>query len=65
MVFWSEFPQGLVEDNRCVFIAGSQLCSWLEHRPTRLSPAEVEKVAAGIETVAEDFDPSPRELETA
>lgn len=65
VVFWSEFPQGLIEDDRCVFIDGSQLCSWLQTQPTCLSRADLEKVSAGIETVAEDFDPFPGELETA
>jgi Nuclease-related domain len=64
VVFWSEFPQGLIEDDRCVFIDGSQLCSWLQSQPTRLSRAEVEKISVGIETAAEDSDPFPVELET-
>jgi hypothetical protein len=64
VVFWSEFPEGLIEDDRCVFIDGSQLCSWLQNQPTRLTQAEVEKVSVGIETAAEDFDPFPGELET-
>ena len=49
VVFWSEFPEGLVEDGRCVFIDGSRLCSWLQNQPTRLSQAEVEKISVGIE----------------
>ncbi len=53
VVFWSEFPAGLVEDDRCVFIDGSRLCAWLQNQPRRLSQGEVEKISAGIE--AEDF----------
>jgi hypothetical protein len=64
VVFWSEFPQGLIEDDRCIFIDGSQLCSWLQNQPTRLSRADVEKISVGIETTAENFDPFSGELET-
>jgi hypothetical protein len=65
VVFWSEFPEGLVEDDRCVFIDGSRLRSWLQNQPTCLSRAEVEKISVGIDAVAEDFDPLPFELSTA
>lgn len=64
VVFWSEFPEGLVEDDRCVFIDGSRLCAWLQNQPTRLSQAEVEEISVGIEAAAEDFDPFPFELNT-
>jgi hypothetical protein len=64
VVFWSEFPEGLVEDDRCVFIDGSRLRSWLQSQPTRLSRDEVEKISVGIDAVAEDFDPLPFELNT-
>jgi Nuclease-related domain len=50
VVFWSEFPQGLIEGDRCVFIDGSRLCIWLQSQPTRLSRPEMEKISAGIET---------------
>lgn len=59
VVFWSEFPQGLVEDDRCVFIDGSRLRSWLQNRPPCLSRAEVEEISAGIDAAAEGFDPAP------
>lgn len=64
VVFWSEFPQGLVEDESCVFIDGSHLCSWLQKQPTRLSQAEVENISVAIEAAAEDLDPFPLELNT-
>lgn len=62
VVFWSEFPQSLIEDDRCVFIDGSRLCSWLRNQPTRLSRAEVEKISVGIDAMAEGLDPSLLEL---
>jgi hypothetical protein len=64
VVFWSEFPQGLLEEERCVFIDGSRLCTWLQSQSTRLTQAEVEKISAGVEAAAEDFEPLPFELNT-
>jgi hypothetical protein len=49
VVFWSEFPQGLVEDDRCVFIDGSRLGEWLQCRPDRFSPADIEKISSAID----------------
>jgi Nuclease-related domain len=54
VVFWSEFPEGLAEDDKCVFVHGSQLREWMESRPNRLSQANVAEVAAGIAGIAED-----------
>ncbi len=64
VVFWSEFPESLIEDERCVFIAGSRLCSWLQNQPKRLSPTEVEKISTAIDVAAEKVDSSPFELGT-
>jgi hypothetical protein len=52
VVFWSEFPEGFAESDRCVFISGPWLCDWLEGRPDRLSRASVEEIAAGVEEIA-------------
>ena len=54
VVFWSEFPEGLVEDDKCVFVHGSRLREWMESRPNRLSPVDVAEIAAGIAGIAED-----------
>jgi hypothetical protein len=54
VVFWSEFPEGFVQDGRCVFIEGSKLRPWLEERPAHLSDAEVQAIAAGVEGIADE-----------
>lgn len=53
VVFWSEFPQGVVDDGRCVFLHGSKLRGWMEGRPARLSEAGVEAIAVGVARVAD------------
>lgn len=54
VVFWSEFPEGLVEDDKCVFIHGSRLRAWLESRANHFSQSEADEIAAGISAIAED-----------
>lgn len=54
VVFWSEFPEGLVEDDRCVFIEGPRLRKWLPDRPDRLNEAAVKEIAASIDSIAHD-----------
>lgn len=53
VVFWSPFPQGLVDDRRCVFIHGARLEEWLAGRPSRLAPGSVERIALALNRVAE------------
>ena len=65
VVFWSEFPEGFVQDDKCVFIEGSRLRDWLQSHPQSLSQADVEKIGAGIEGIAEDAAPVPSELSAA
>lgn len=68
VVFWSEFPDGYVQDGKCVFIEGPQVCSWLQSRPSRLSKVEIQMIAAaveGIEETASSFAQKPAELSPA
>lgn len=65
VVFWSEFPEGLVEDSKCVFVEGSRLCDWLQSRPDRLAPADIEEIAGGLASIAEDIAPSRSALTPA
>lgn len=53
VVFWSDFPEGLIDDGRCIFIHGPRLCTWMQDRPDRLSQADVEEFAAGIASIAD------------
>lgn len=69
VVLWADFPEGVFEDERCVFIHGSQLRAWLQRRPRRLGQANAEQVAAAIVAIA-GRDPnetaaSHRQLQTA
>lgn len=48
VVLWSDFPQGLVDDGRCVFVHGSRLRAWMQNRPDRLGDVDVGEIAASI-----------------
>lgn len=52
VVFWSEFPEGLVEADKCVFIHGPLLREWMEARHEGLGHAQVDEIAAGIAGIA-------------
>jgi hypothetical protein len=59
VVFWSEFPEGLVEDDKCVFIHGLRLREWMRGRPERLGESDIEVIAEcvasiGSQELAED-----------
>ncbi len=62
VVFWSEFPKGLVEDGRCVFIEGSRLRKWLQNQPTRLNEADIEEISKGIDALTGEPDARSAEL---
>jgi hypothetical protein len=54
VVFWSEFPAGIVDEGRCVFVHGSKLRSWLRARPPRLSPRQIEHLAATVQEMGRE-----------
>jgi hypothetical protein len=54
VVFWSEFPAGIVDEGRCVFIHGSKLRSWLRARPQRLSADQIERIAGAVQEMGLD-----------
>jgi hypothetical protein len=54
VVFWSEFPEGVEEDSKCVYIHGSRLKAWLAQRPGQLDPARVHEIATAIQHLAAD-----------
>jgi len=55
VVFWSDFPQGLVEDGRCMFIHGPRLLAWMQARPNRVDPIRAEEIGDAIENIAGDY----------
>ena len=54
VVFWSDFPEGLLVDGRCIFIHGPRLRAWMQGRPNRLDPLEPEEIGDAIEHIADD-----------
>jgi Nuclease-related domain len=54
IVFWSEFPAGLVDDGRCTFIHGPRLRAWMESHPDGLDQIAAEEIAAAIADIADD-----------
>ena len=52
VVFWSPFPQGVVEDGRCVFLEGARLPRWMADRPGRLTPESVERISVALADLA-------------
>jgi hypothetical protein len=54
VIFWSDFPQGIVEDERCVFIHGPRLRGWLEGRSERLPSSRVAAIGGAIEELARE-----------
>jgi len=61
VVFWSEFPDGLVDDGRCIFVHGPRLHALMQGRPNRLSQTHAEEIAAAIACIA-DREPSEDDL---
>lgn len=57
VVFWSDFPEGLIDDGRCIFVHGPRLHAFMYGRPTRLDSQDAEKIATAIAHIAES-DPA-------
>ena len=53
VVFWSEFPEAFVKEDKCVFIEGSRLCAWLQSQPNRFADTAVEEIAVCIASFAD------------
>lgn len=52
IVLWAEFPQGLAEHGRCVFIHGTKLTAWLQSRPNTISQAVATQITEAIADIA-------------
>jgi hypothetical protein len=48
VVFWSDFPDGLIDDGRCIFVHGPRLHALLHGRPNRLSARDVNEIATAV-----------------
>jgi hypothetical protein len=64
VVFWSDFPEGFVDDSRCVFVHGPQLRAWLEDLPDRLDQIEAIEIASAITHIA-NGEPSENDADVA
>jgi nuclease-like protein len=53
VVLWSDFPEGLIDDGRCIFVHGPRLHALLHGRPNRLNPQDVATIAVAIADIAE------------
>jgi Nuclease-related domain len=56
VVLWSDFPAGVVDEGRCVFVHGAKLRGWLRARPPRLSPRQVEQIATAVQEMGQEAD---------
>jgi hypothetical protein len=54
VVLWSDFPAGVLQGDRCVFLAGAELAAWLQEQPSRLSEPAFEQIAEGIARIASE-----------
>jgi hypothetical protein len=51
VVFWGDFPQGMVEQDKVTYLAGEKLAEWLRAQPARLNGIEIDKIASVIATM--------------
>jgi hypothetical protein len=65
VVFWSDFPDGLVDDGRCIFVHGPRVHSLLHGRPSRLDRSEVREIALAVEAIEENVEPSRSHVSNA
>jgi hypothetical protein len=52
VVFWSDFPEGLLDDGRCIFIHGPRLRAWMQSLPERLDLLKAEEITSAITHIA-------------
>jgi Nuclease-related domain len=62
VVFWSEFPEGLVDDGTCVFMHGRRLHAFLEGRANQLNDTQVVEITAAITQIASQGPAESNEL---
>jgi hypothetical protein len=56
VVLWSDFPAGLVETDRVVYVHGSRFGHWLGSLPAGLAAAEVAEIGAALTALKRDRD---------
>jgi hypothetical protein len=58
VVLWSEFAEGLHEDEKCAFLHGSRLHEWLSSRPDVLDSATTAELCAAVEAIGHETGPA-------
>ena len=51
VVFWGDFPQGMVQQDNVTYLAGDQLVDWLRSQPAKLNGVEIDRFAGVISTM--------------
>jgi len=54
VVLWSEFDDGVYQDENCVLVHGSRIHEWLAGQPDKLDEKIVTELAAGVRSLASD-----------
>jgi hypothetical protein len=57
VVLWTDFPEGLAEHHRCVYVHWSRLRAWLTSRPTTIGDDRAERIADAVAALADTSDP--------
>lgn len=63
VVIWGAFPQGVVEDDQVVYMAGEQLAVWLSSRPPQLDRRQQNLFTLALDSglaVSSSESPAPR-----
>jgi hypothetical protein len=58
VVIWGEFPQRRIEDDRVVYVHGSELLPWLRSQPGRLSAEECDDLVEAVRAIRAAGAPS-------
>lgn len=56
VVFWGEFPQNFIHEDRVTYVAGETLTAWLYSRETVLKPKQIEEIASAIEHMPDGIE---------
>ncbi len=53
VVLWSDFDEGVYEDERCVIVHGSRLLQWIGDRPNELGEKAAGEIVAAVQMIAD------------
>ena len=51
-MLWSDFKEGVHEDERCVVVHGSRLHEWISDQPDELDEKAASEIVAAIHVIA-------------